>query len=153
MFEISIRRPDFSIAFLAPAPKPSFCQRVSSMFYKSLPSLPSSPPTLPITQKSSSLSLSAPSKARTIVIMFLLVMVMGCHVVTHRMATQRPRMDFENPGLGLGEHSIAEFGNVQVTGDQAPGTRFLEGWLDLWEFDEDEQSHNDFVVSELSEGR
>jgi len=98
------------------------------------------------------MSLSPPFKARTIVIMFLLFMVMGCHLVTHRMAIQRPRMNFENPGLGLGEHSVTGFGNVQVTDDQAPGPRFLEGWLDLWEFDE-EPPHNDFVVSEFSEGQ
>lgn len=138
---------DFSIAFLAPAPKPSFCQRVFSMF----PSLPSSPLALPVTQKPPLLSLSAPSKARTIVIMVLLLMVMGCHVVTHRMAIQRPRMDFENPGLGPHEHSMAEFGNVQVP-DEAPGPRFFEGWLDLWESD-GKRPHSDFVVSEHSEGR
>jgi len=138
---------DFSIAFLAPVPKPTIRERLSSIFIKSLPSLPPSPIALPTTPKPSFLSLSARFKARTVVMMFLLFIVMGCHLVTHRMAIQRPHMDFENPGLGLGEHSSVDLGNSQGNDDKAPGPRFLGGWLALWNSDREEESH-DFIITE-----
>jgi len=135
---------DFSIAFLAPVPKPTIRERISSVF---IPSLPPSPIALPTTAKSSFPSLSARVKARTIVMMFLLFIVMGCHLITHRMATQRPHMDFENPGLGLGEHSSVDLGNSQDNDDKAPGPRLLGGWLALWNIDGEEESH-DFIITE-----
>jgi len=125
---------DFSIAFLAPAPKPTITQRVSSLFHKLLPC---SPIGLPSRPKQSTLSLSASFKARMIVILFLLLMVLGCHLITHRMAIQRPHMKFENPGLGLGDHS--------TNGDQTPGPRFLGDRLEVWEVEEEP---HDFVVTE-----
>lgn len=65
------------------------------------------------------------------------------------MAIQRPHMDFENPGLGLGEHSGVDLGNSQGNDDKAPGPRFLGGWLALWNFDGEEGSH-DFIITESS---
>jgi len=63
---------DFSIAFLAPAEKPSIQQRISNY--------------------------TAPLKLRTrstIIILFLMVVLM-CHVITHRLATSRPHLQFQS---------------------------------------------------------
>jgi len=60
---------DFSIAFLAPAEKPSIKQRISNYTAPKL-------------------------RARsTIIILFLLVVLM-CHFITYRLATRRPHLQF-----------------------------------------------------------
>jgi len=63
---------DFSIAFLAPPPKPSFAERLSTFT-----------------------SFQAPVhlKARTFIIVFLILFILMCHVVTH-LAAQRPHLEF-----------------------------------------------------------
>ncbi|KAK0231278.1 hypothetical protein IW262DRAFT_471843 [Armillaria fumosa] len=62
---------DFSIAFLAPEPKPSFLTRLSSL------------------------------KARTAIVISLILFILVCHVVTHRLAARRPYLDFRE-GAGSG---------------------------------------------------
>ncbi|KAL0949037.1 hypothetical protein HGRIS_009131 [Hohenbuehelia grisea] len=125
---------DFSIAFLAPPPKPPMRERITSLF--SLPSpirLPASPvtstapppPLLPSSCADSSEPVSpafsifaskfAPGpKARTLLIGLLVMFVCLCHVVAHRLAARRPHLAFAHaydPSLGIagahGEHLTA----------------------------------------------
>ncbi|KAG6813192.1 hypothetical protein H0H92_013312 [Tricholoma furcatifolium] len=68
---------DFSIAFLAaqkePEPtKPSVMQRLST----------------------STKSYSFPLSIRAMIIVFLIIFVLVCHVVTHSLASRRPRLEF-----------------------------------------------------------
>ncbi|KAJ6510229.1 hypothetical protein C8R47DRAFT_1035418 [Mycena vitilis] len=69
---------DFSIAFLAPPPKPSIRERLGSY----APFV--SPPTPFKFQR----------KARTLIILALIFFVLICHVVTHRLAARRPHLEF-----------------------------------------------------------
>jgi len=138
---------DFSIAFLAPPPKPTIRQRLISLLPKSLFS---SHVALPQTPKPLSLTFSAPVKARTIVTTLLLLAIMACHVVLHRMAIQGPRMDFGNPGLGLGEHSAADLGLVQEHSVRASDPGLLGSWLLFWKTDDMERTL-DFVITERTE--
>lgn len=66
----------FYIAFLAPLPKPSIRERV--------------------------LRLATPLqfKARTAIILLVLVFIMACHVITHRLAACRPRLDLLGCSVG-----------------------------------------------------
>ncbi|KAJ7499322.1 hypothetical protein FB451DRAFT_1205010 [Mycena latifolia] len=64
---------DFAIAFLAPPPKPSVRERLSSLV-----------PFVPPFQR----------KARTLLILSVIFFVLICHVVTHRLAARRPHLEF-----------------------------------------------------------
>ncbi|GLB33397.1 hypothetical protein LshimejAT787_0102810 [Lyophyllum shimeji] len=76
---------DFSIAFLAPPPKPTIRERIFS--YAS--------------NKAPTLSL----RARTMVIIFVIIFVLVCHVVTHRLAARRPHLEFS---IQTGEAHIVD---------------------------------------------
>jgi len=69
---------DFSIAFLAPPPKPSIRDRFLSF-------------TLP-------LQTQFQFKARTAIIVFFIIFILVCHVVTHRLAASRPHLEFTLEG-------------------------------------------------------
>jgi hypothetical protein len=64
---------DFSIAFLAPPPKPSLAERISAL---------------------TSFQAPVQLRARTTIIFFLMLFILVCHVVTHRLAAQRPHLEF-----------------------------------------------------------
>lgn len=65
---------DFAIAFLAPPPKRSIFERIfSSTSFKAPPIYPT---------------------ARATIIVFILVFVAICHIVTHQLAARRPHLDF-----------------------------------------------------------
>lgn len=64
---------DFSIAFMAPLPKPTVLQRISSY---------------------TSFKAPVQFRARTTIIVFLVIFLMVCHVVTHRLAVRRPHLEF-----------------------------------------------------------
>jgi COMPASS component SWD1 len=70
----------FYIAFLAPPPKPSLCERIAA--------------------------LATPTQfnARITLILFILLIIMFCHVLTHRLAMLPHRVDFGvlSPGAKLG---------------------------------------------------
>jgi len=68
---------DFSIAFLAPPPKVTLRQRLSS--YKPLQS-------------------NLPFRVRTALFLCLIIFIMVCHVVTHRLAARRPHLEFAVQG-------------------------------------------------------
>ncbi|KAJ7781651.1 hypothetical protein B0H16DRAFT_1499215 [Mycena metata] len=71
---------DFSIAFLAPPPKPSIRERLGS--YAPFDHLP------------------IQRKARTMIILSLIFFVLICHVVTHRLAARRPHLEFSPVSFG-----------------------------------------------------
>lgn len=101
---------DFSIAFLAPPPKPSLRERIASR----LPSIPSLYPRLPsqIRLPSSPFkddfdtasTLSLKTKTRATLIFALLLFIMACHLVMHRMVTGHPQLEF---GLGPDNDMVA----------------------------------------------
>lgn len=138
---------DFSIAFLAPEPKPSWRERVASYLpqFSFASKQPISLATTPI--KSGFPSLTAPFKARSIVIMFILLFTMACHMIAHRFAVT-PRMDFQTKGLGLGEASLADariHGSLSQSQPNVPRVGGSGGWFGLWETRDDD---SDFVVRE-----
>ncbi|KIK07664.1 hypothetical protein K443DRAFT_673244 [Laccaria amethystina LaAM-08-1] len=111
---------DFSIAFLAPPQKPSIKDRFLS--------------TLPFQSTSSSSSIQF--KARSTIIILLLLFILLCHVATHRFASRnRPHLDFAVQA-GTPAHVVG-----------AP-----KGWFDFRAlFGEDgpgEQVPRDFIVTE-----
>jgi len=133
---------DFSIAFLAPEPKPSLRQRVAS--YLPRPSqLSRQPISLATTPtKASFPSMTGPFKFRSIFIMFLTFFVVACHMIAHKFAIM-PRMDFQTKGLGLGEAGLAD-AHIQ------PNTLHVgrsDGWFGFLEARGDTQSP-DFAVAE-----
>ncbi|THH14875.1 hypothetical protein EW146_g5525 [Bondarzewia mesenterica] len=76
---------DFSIAFLAP-PQPTLQERIASF--------------------TSPLQL----KARTTLILLLLFFILACHLLTHRLATRIPHLEFDTMGditLGVGADQTA----------------------------------------------
>jgi len=64
---------DFSIAFLAPQPKPSLADRFSTLASFEPPAL---------------------LRARTVIIMLLTLFIVLCHVVTHHLAAQPSHLEF-----------------------------------------------------------
>jgi len=103
---------DFSIAFLAPPPKPTLRERLLS--YATFDGV---------------LSL----RMRTMIILFLIVLILVCHVVTHRLAARRPYLEF----------------SVQANeGHVGSGSTFGD-WLDfsaIWNPRVDDK--RDFVITE-----
>ncbi|KAK0242259.1 hypothetical protein EDD85DRAFT_810601 [Armillaria nabsnona] len=78
---------DFSIAFLAPEPKPSILKRLSL-------------------------------KARTAIIIFLILFILVCHVVTHRLAARRPYLDFHEPQPASSWYHIPSFWGPDIPEDK-----------------------------------
>ncbi|KAA1466069.1 hypothetical protein DENSPDRAFT_876221 [Dentipellis sp. KUC8613] len=75
---------DFSIAFLAPEPKPTVLERVTSY-------------TAPFQLK-----------ARTTLILLLLFFILASHLFTHRLATRNPHLEFDTiHEIGLGADQSA----------------------------------------------
>ncbi|TFK74384.1 hypothetical protein BDN72DRAFT_893084 [Pluteus cervinus] len=76
---------NFSIAFLAPPAKPSLKERVASLY-----------PSIPV-------------KGRTMLLVFLILFVLICHIVTHQLAGRRPHLEFSTQGQAHMAESV--FGN------------------------------------------
>jgi COMPASS component SWD1 len=74
---------DFSIAYLPPPTKPSACERLCFVI--------------------------APfqAKARTIILLLLLFSVVLCHVITHRLATRHPQLDFSVHNDARSNHHLS----------------------------------------------
>src|ERR1700733_12918633 len=100
----------FYIAFLAPPRKPSLLERIGTR----LPSV------------------TGRFNARTAIILLVLVFIMTCHVLTHRLAACRPRLDL------LGGCSIS--GSAQVSQSA------LE-WLDFLDFTSHD-TKREFIVTD-----
>jgi len=125
---------DFSIAFLAPEPKPSLRERVTS--YLPRPSrLSRQPISLATTPtKASFPSMTGPFKFRSILIMFFMFFVMACHMIAHRLAVM-PRMDFQPKGLGLGEAGLVDehIHGLPHSKPNVPHVGRSNGWFGFWE--------------------
>ncbi|RDB20464.1 hypothetical protein Hypma_012389 [Hypsizygus marmoreus] len=100
---------DFSIAFLAPPPRPSVRERVSS-YASSYVSIKA--PTLPF-------------RVRTLMIIFLIIFVLVCHVVTHRLAVRRPHLEFsvQTGEAHIVDTSINWFNFRSLLGGDVPDTK------------------------------
>ena len=109
---------DFSIAFVAPPEKPSLRERLFSL-------------TAPLNQG---------TRARTTLLLLLLLFIMACHLLTHRLATS---------------HSHLQFGAMQGVPKEPP-TRIHPGppmpwfdWQGIWGIrSSDIDSKREFIVTE-----
>ncbi|KAI0698609.1 hypothetical protein BC835DRAFT_1304758 [Cytidiella melzeri] len=133
---------DFSIAFLAPKPQATFCERASkllpsvrkvpAMFHRRLPSeirLPVSPMQNSFHKPSSSWSLKG--RACTTILLAVLVFIMGSHLLLHSLVVTHPRLDYGSIGH-TSEKSILS--TVTTTDDgQGRGAddSIIGGWLNL----------------------
>ncbi|TFK56258.1 hypothetical protein OE88DRAFT_725882 [Heliocybe sulcata] len=93
---------DFSIAFLAPPRKPSIRERISEYL-------------------SQSHKQHLQCKARWTVILTVLLFIMACHVLAHRLAIVRPHLQFD----------AAVHEGVELDATAAAKSQPLSGWLDL----------------------
>ncbi|EGO01513.1 hypothetical protein SERLA73DRAFT_176819 [Serpula lacrymans var. lacrymans S7.3] len=94
---------EYYIAFLTPPPKPTFRERISPYLAQFQPQFP--------------------FKARTAIIVSLLLFLMVCHLLAH-LAVSRPHLDFYNSSDG-----ISSFG-----GDKHSSASPVLGFLDLKSF-------------------
>jgi len=104
---------DFAIAFLAPPPKPSLLERIVSRL-PAMPPLPSFRPRLPSQIRlppspfkddfDTATSVSLKAKTRGTLIFALLLFIMACHLIMHRMITGHPQLEF---GLGPDNDMVA----------------------------------------------
>ncbi|KAI0069103.1 hypothetical protein BV25DRAFT_1910807 [Artomyces pyxidatus] len=109
---------DFSIALLAPPSKPSLRERVSFM------------------------SATMQFKARTTFILLLLFFIMACHLLTHRLATRHPHLQFD---------SMQE---IELGAEQAQVSASSFGWFDwqtFWDISVPD-GKREFVVTESIAG-
>ena len=74
---------DFSIAFLAPPPSPPLIDRISTAFR-----IKKQPQVNLVPQLSQ-------FKARTVLLIFLPIVLLVCHLLTHQLAVLRQRLSFE----------------------------------------------------------
>ncbi|CAA7270720.1 unnamed protein product [Cyclocybe aegerita] len=78
---------DFSIAFLAEPPKPTLRERVQAYKHFNSPNLSLTFPSIPQPFNPS-------MRTRSILIILLIIFVLVCHLVTHRLAARRPHLEF-----------------------------------------------------------
>jgi len=109
---------DFSIAFIAPPPKTGFFTRLSSRCTFQL-------------------------KARTTLLILLPLFILLCHMLTHRIATLQPHLNFDT-------HSQQAFDHLPSSADSA-SSGSIGGWLDLesiWGLGRDGKIGRAFVIDE-----
>ncbi|KAK1235682.1 hypothetical protein PQX77_001053 [Marasmius sp. AFHP31] len=111
----------FSIAFLAPPPKPTIRERLSSF-------------------SSSTFSV----RARTALLLFVIGFVMVCHLIAHKMAarTGRPHLDF-----GV-QTQPSEAGGSTVHGHSNSGASWFNSFLSGGPGTLDDADKRDFIVIE-----
>lgn len=93
---------DFCIAFIAPPQKPTVRERVSTAlarvpkfsFHRRLPSEIQLPISKNEYDAPPSPSWSVKARARTIILMTILIFIMACHLILHTMASAHPRFEF-----------------------------------------------------------
>ncbi|TFK43036.1 hypothetical protein BDQ12DRAFT_162530, partial [Crucibulum laeve] len=81
---------DFSIAFLAPPAKPSLCERFNASPFSPL----SDTFPLPLNAVNPLTNL----RARSLLILVLILFILICHLATHRLAARRPHLEFAVQG-------------------------------------------------------
>lgn len=136
---------DFSIAFIAPPPKPTLQERLSSILpnlsalRSILPSqvrLPTSPLKTSFQEHTSS-TWSVKARTRSTLLLILLLFIMGCHLVMHRLATGRPHLEFggvpDEDTLMIG--TLGSMDNTGSVPSSAMGTskshRIGGGWIKM----------------------
>lgn len=139
---------DFSIAFLAPPPTPTFHERILARLPK-LPSLGARLPSqiqLPPSPFKSDFDQtsfwSLKTKAHTTLIFAILLFIMACHLIMHSAASGHPRLEFglasDNNVLSV-NHLVspsARFAGAQVMSDtpnpvDASSPPSVGGWFNL----------------------
>ena len=145
---------DFSIAFIAPKPEPTFRERVS----KFMPTVPKAPrifhrrlPSeikLPVSPLHADFEESAPSwsfkgRACMTILLAVLVFIMGCHLLLHSLAVYHPRINYgslEHPGEAsmLAAISTSNLDNPSIPDYkmEEPDTSVISSWFNfhaLWD--------------------
>ena len=108
---------DFQIAFLAPEPKENVASRVFARLQKG--------------------SHSPQFKPRTILLLFIPMFILFCHVLTHRFASRHPHLHFDKHTQG---------GVVDIHADGS-GNGYLSSWFDMNDY-WDGRHARDFVIEE-----
>jgi len=114
---------DFSIAFLAPPSTPTWSERLAT--------------------STESLRARLSLKARTTVIVMLLLFIMACHLLSHGLAARRPHLHFAPTATGL-----QGSGEVEVVADQGAG--WLGSFMGFWENTPMTGRDTEFVIRENS---
>ena len=79
--------------------------------------------------------------------MFILLLVMACHMIAHRFAIA-PRMYFQTKGFGLSDADLANthiHGSLAQSQPNVPRVERSAGWFGFWETHDDAP---DFIVTE-----
>ncbi|VDC04064.1 unnamed protein product [Peniophora sp. CBMAI 1063] len=123
---------DFSIAFIAPEPKPTLLQRAATVLS-------------PVHTK-----LVAPlqTKARLAFVLALFLFIMAAHLFAHRLATRHPHLQFDAGPASISSADIAALAPLEHT--HRLGHGHGGGWFDwraLWDESEPVE-RQDFVVTE-----
>lgn len=126
---------DFSIAFIAPEPKPTLLQRAATAIS-------------PVHAK-----LVAPlqTKARLAFVLVLFLFIMAAHLFAHRLATRHPHLQFDSAPASISSADIAALAPLEQS--HGTGHGHGTGWFDLrgiWDESEPVGRH-EFVVTEEGE--
>ncbi|OBZ76127.1 hypothetical protein A0H81_03683 [Grifola frondosa] len=114
---------DFSIAFPPPPPKPTLAERFLPLvpalppLSSYLPSQIQLPPSPFKTQfdENSMPFYSLKTRARTMILLMLLLFIMASHLVIHRLASSHPRLEFGVvPNGDIDLVSLANVGDVDI---------------------------------------
>ncbi|KAI0347441.1 hypothetical protein BDW22DRAFT_1342239 [Trametopsis cervina] len=141
---------DFSIAFLAPIPPPTFRERMTKLvpsvpkmptvFHRRLPSqikLPASPLHVDFEPAPSSWTLRR--RACISILMAVLVFIMGCHLLLHSLVAYHPRLNYGSLGQA-GEETLLTavtagnldtFAGLQRNSVDTTSTPAVGGWFNL----------------------
>ncbi|KZV75116.1 hypothetical protein PENSPDRAFT_571905 [Peniophora sp. CONT] len=125
---------DFSIAFVAPEPKPTVLQRAAAVLS-------------PVHTK-----LVAPlqTKARLAFVLVLFIFIMAAHLFAHRLATRHPHLQFDSAPASISSADIAALAPFDHS--HGIGHGHGHGWFDWRGFwDESEAVEREFVVTEEGE--
>ncbi|KAJ3529685.1 hypothetical protein NM688_g7823 [Phlebia brevispora] len=131
---------DFCIAFLAPQPKPTLRERVSTAlakvpkfsFHRRLPSEIQLPINKSEYEAPPSSQWSFKARARTAILLTILVFIMACHLILHSMITVHPRLDF---GSSSDEDILASLASGPLDGLDSSAHNTADanvaGWFNL----------------------
>jgi len=115
---------DFSIAFVAPPPKPTLRERITAVVGP------------------------LQTKARVALVLVLFLFVLATHLLAHRLATRHPHLQFDTAPASVTQDAV-----VHVTSARVPTHGSSIGWFDwqgFWQTDErDVGSRHSFIVTEV----
>jgi hypothetical protein len=121
---------DFSVAFLAPAPKPSLLQRAASTLS-------------PVQDK-----VLAPlqTKARLAFVLVLFLFLGAAHLFAHRLAARHPHLQFDATTASISSADVAALAPIEHSHGHGHGVGLFD-WRALWDKGDTVERH-EFVVSE-----